>query len=87
MNKYQPEGGYEAITPEMDVLDEVAVIKVTPDTIRGKYKIGQNMKHDDRLLLGKKIFERNSKTAKDTLELMGFSMSDNEVKLEKDVEW
>ena len=45
------------------------------------------MKHDDRLLLGKNIFERDSKTAKDTLELMGFSISDNEVKLEKDVEW
>jgi len=39
IKKYQPEGGYEPIRPDMQVLDEVAIIKVTPETIRGKYKI------------------------------------------------
>ena len=42
MEKYQPEGRYEPISPEMDVVDEVAIIKVIPDTLKGKYKIGQN---------------------------------------------
>ena len=37
MKKYQPEGGYEPINPEMGVLNEVAVIKVVPTTMRGKY--------------------------------------------------
>ena len=87
MKKYQPEGKYEPMREDIQFLDEVALIKIMPNEMNGKYKIGQNMKHDDRLLLGKNIFERDSKTAKDTLELMGFSMSDNEVKLEKDVEW
>ena len=32
MKKYQPEGGYEPIEPEMDVLNEVAVIKIEPKT-------------------------------------------------------
>jgi uncharacterized protein len=87
MKKYQPEGGYEAIAPEMDVLNGVAVIKIIPDTIRGKYKIGQTMKKDERIALGKNIFERNTKTAKHTLEIMGFSVSKSGVELENDVEW
>ena len=64
MKKYQPEGGYEPMNPKMEVLNEVAVIKVTPKTMRGKYKIGQNLKNDERLTLAKNIFKRNSKTAK-----------------------
>jgi len=87
MKKYQPEGGYEPIEPEMDVLNEVAVIKVIPNTMRGKYKIGQNLKHDEKIQLAEKIFERNSKTAKNTLEIMGFSLSDGGIQLENDVEW
>ncbi len=87
MKKYQPEGGYEPITPKMEVLNEVAVIKVAPHTMRGKYKIGQNLKHAEKLELAEKIFKRNSKTATNTLEIMGFSLSDNGPKLGKDVEW
>ena len=87
MKKYQPEGGYEAIAPEMDVLNGVAVIKIIPDTIRGKYKIGQTMTKDEKIALGKNIFERNTKTAKHTLEIMGFSVSKSGVELENDVEW
>ena len=87
MTKYQPEGGYEPIKPEMDVLNEVAVIKIVPMTLRGKYKIGQGLRHEERIELGGKILERNSATAKETLEIMGFSVSDNGIKLEKDVNW
>ena len=87
MKKYQPEGGYEPMNPEMEVLNEVAVIKVTPQTMRGKYKIGQNLKNSEKRELAENIFKRNSKTARNTLEIMGFSMSDDGIKLEKDVEW
>ena len=87
MKKYQPEGGYEPMNPEMEVLNEVAVIKITPNTMRGKYKIGQNLKHDEKLQLAENIFKRNSKTARNTLEIMGFSVSNNGTKLENDVEW
>ena len=87
MKKYQPEGGYEPMNPEMDVLNEVAVIKIVPNTMRGKYKVGQNLKNDERLALAENIFKRNSKTAKETLEIMGFSVSKNGIKLEKDAEW
>ena len=87
MKKYQPEGGYEPINPQMDVLNEVAVIKITPDLIRGKYKIGQNLKNDAKIELARKIFERNSSTSRKTLEIMGFSISENGINLEKDVKW
>ncbi len=87
MKKYQPEGGYEPMKPEMKVLNEVAVIKVIPQTIRGKYKIGQNLKDAEKLELAENIFKHNSKTARNTLEIMGFSMSNDGVKLEKDVKW
>ena len=87
MKKYQPEGGYEPMNPEMDVLNEVAVIKIVPNTMRGKYKVGQNLKNDERVTLAENIFKRNSKTAKETLEIMGFSVSKNGIKLEKDAEW
>ena len=87
MKKYQPEGGYEAIKPEMDVLDEVAVIKIVPESLRGKYKIGQHMDRKSRVDLAKQIMERNSPTAKETLDIMGFKIIDNELKLIDDALW
>ena len=45
------------------------------------------MKNAEKVALGKNIFERNSKTARQTLEIMGFSVLDSEIKLEKNVEW
>ncbi len=87
MKKYQPEGGYEPIRPDMEVLDEVAIIKVTPDTIRGKYKIGQNLQKDDRVKLARKILDRNSKTAKETLKIMGFSLTEKGLEMTDEPVW
>ena len=87
MKKYQPEGGYEPIKPEMDVLDEVVVIKIVPKSLRGKYKIGQNMDMKSRIDLAKQILERNTPTAKETLDIMGFEIIDDEPKLVDDKPW
>ena len=87
MKKYQPEGGYEPIKPEMDVLDEVVVIKIVPESLRGKYKIGQHMDRKSRIDLARQILERNSPTAKETLDIMGFEIIDNEPKLVDDKLW
>lgn len=87
IKKYQPEGGYEPIKPEMDVLNEVEVIKIVPESLRGKYKIGQNMDMKSRIDLAKQILERNSPTAKETLDIMGFEIIDNEPKLVDDKLW
>ena len=87
MKKYQPEGGYEPIKPEMDVLDEVVVIKIVPKSLRGKYKIGQNMNMKSRIDLAKQILKRGTPTAKETLDIMGFKIIDNEPKLVDDKPW
>ena len=87
MKKYQPEGGYEPIKPDMDVLKGVEVIKIVPESLRGKYKIGQNMDMKSRIDLARQILERNSPTAKETLDVMGFRIIDNELKLVDDTPW
>jgi len=87
MKKYQPEGGYEPIKPEMGVLDEVVVIKIVPKSLRGKYKIGQNMDMKSRIDLAKQILKRGTPTAKETLDIMGFKIIDDEPKLVDDKPW
>jgi predicted FMN-binding regulatory protein PaiB len=87
MKKYQPEGGYEPLTPEMDVIDEVAIIKIIPDSIRGKYKIGQNLRKGERADLAKKIFERNTPSAIDTLKIMGFELTKDGLRMVNEPLW
>ena len=87
MKKYQPEGGYEPIKPQMDVLDELVLIKIITKSLRGKYKIGQNMDMKSRIDLAKQILERNTPTAKETLDIMGFEIIDGEPKLVDDKPW
>jgi len=87
MKKYQPEGRYEPISPEMPVLDEVAIIKVTPDWIRGKYKIGQNLQTGTRKELAEKILERNSSSAKETLKIMGFTITEKGLEMTDEPVW
>lgn len=87
MEKYQPEGGYDPIAPNMRVLDSVTVIKVKPKLLTGKYKIGQHMPPSDRLDLAQKIFKRNSPTARETLRIMGFEITENGLKMIEEPLW
>ena len=87
MKKYQPEGKYESIKLQDNVLNHVAVIKITPEIMTGKYSIGQDMKKEDRINLAKKIYDRNSATCKETLKIMGFKITENGPKFEKDEVW
>lgn len=87
MEKYQPEGQYDPIQSKMRVLDAVSVFKVTPQTLHGKYKIGQHMRSDDRLNLAEKILKKNSPSALDTLKIMGFQESVDGLKMIDEPEW
>ena len=87
MEKYQPEGRYEKLTPDMPVINEVAIIKVIPKTIKGKYKIGQHMEKSSRTELAKKILERNSPTAIATIQTMGFEIVNGQLKLVQEPSW
>lgn len=87
MEKYQPEGGYDPITSDMRVLDGVAVIKVVPKTLHGKYKIGQHLSQIDRVDLAQKIFKRNSPSAEQTLKVMGFEVTPEGLKMIEEPVW
>ena len=81
MEKYQPEGHYDPLTPDMRVLDAVSIIKIVPHTLHGKYKIGQHMNSEDRIKLAQKILKRNSPTALNTLKTMGFDVVDDKLEM------
>ena len=87
MKKYQPEGNYIPIQDNDLVLDEVAVIKVIPDSIKGKYKIGQQLRSDSRQILAQKILERNSPTSQQTLKIMGFEETPDGLKMVDEPVW
>jgi hypothetical protein len=87
MKKYQPEGKYQPMTADMSVLERTAVIKIVPKEMNGKYKIGQNMNKEEKIDIANKILERNSSTAEETLEIMGFEIIANKAVLKTDVEW
>jgi hypothetical protein len=72
MEKYQKEGRYEALDAAMPVMLEVAIIKVTPKDMRGKYKIGQHWARSYRLKMAKNIVEREGlENARPVLAIMG----------------
>ncbi len=87
MRKYQPEGKYSPMMEDMEVLDAVAVIKIVPKEMNGKYKIGQNMLKEERIELAQNILEKNSKTARETLEVMGFDVEDGKAVIKTNEEW
>ena len=87
MKKYQPEGKYSPMKEDMEVLDAVAVIKIVPKEMNGKYKIGQNMSKKERIELAQNILEKNSKTARETLEVMGFGVEDGKAVIKTNEEW
>ncbi|HET7337290.1 MAG TPA: pyridoxamine 5'-phosphate oxidase family protein [Candidatus Nitrosotalea sp.] len=87
MKKYQPEGGYEKMSPDMEVVKEVAIIKVIPVTMRGKYKIGQHFDKKTRLEIAKKILERNSPTANYTIKMMGITKTKDGLQVSEEPSW
>jgi len=87
MEKYQPEGQYKPMNKNMGVLDATAVIKIIPKEMNGKYKIGQNMSKEEKVELANKIKKRNSKTSKETLAIMGFTIENDKLVMKEDVEW
>ena len=87
MKKYQPEGQYDPIKSDMRVLDAVSIIKITSQTLHGKYKIGQNMKPENRLNLAQKILKKNSSSALKTLKIMGFEVTDDGLKMVDEPVW
>jgi nitroimidazol reductase NimA-like FMN-containing flavoprotein (pyridoxamine 5'-phosphate oxidase superfamily) len=78
MEKYQKEGKYEALEAEMPVVEEVAIIKVSPTDMRGKYKVGQHWARPYRLKMARNIIEREGlENARSVLAIMGVEVAPN----------
>jgi nitroimidazol reductase NimA-like FMN-containing flavoprotein (pyridoxamine 5'-phosphate oxidase superfamily) len=87
MKKYQPEGMYVPIQSDMRVLDGVAVIKIIPEQLHGKYKIGQHMDPVSRMDIAQKILKRNTPSARDTLKIMGFEITNSGLRMVDEPVW
>lgn len=78
MKKYQKEGGYESLASNMGSVREVTVLKIVPDQIRGKYKIGQHWIPRYRLKMARNIVQREGEdNARRILKIMGIEIMDN----------
>jgi len=86
MEKYQKEGKYERLLAEMPVVEEVAIIKVTPRNMRGKYKVGQHWARPYRLKMARNIIEREGpEKARPILTIMGIEFAaDGSLKIIQD---
>lgn len=72
MQKYQTEGFYESLDQFMRSVRAVSVIKVVPQDIRGKYKIGQHWTSNYRLKMAEKIIKREGViNSRQILNIMG----------------
>ena len=78
MKKYQIEGGYESLSSNMGSVREVTVLKVVPDQIRGKYKIGQHWIPRYRLKMARNIILREAEDDDSKiLKIMGIEIMNN----------
>jgi hypothetical protein len=76
MVKYQKERKYETLDSNMPSVHEVAVIKVIPKEMRGKYKIGQQWPIPYRLKMARNIIEREGlENAKAIIRTMGIDIN------------
>ena len=87
MEKYQKEGRYERLLPQMSTVREVAVIKVVPDEMRGKYKVGQHWSRPYRLKMAQKIIDREGlENARPILGIMNVIFKDGALGIIRDPE-
>lgn len=83
MQKYQNRDRYQELDPSMPSVREVAVIRISPHEIHGKYKIGQQWASAYRLKIAKAIVNREENyRAKKILNIMRIEiLSDGNLKI------
>lgn len=87
MEKYQKEGRYEPLEAGMPSVHEVAIIKVVPDEMRGKYKVGQHWSRPYRLKMAQNILAREGpENARPVLAIMGIEMKGGKLSIGRDPE-
>jgi nitroimidazol reductase NimA-like FMN-containing flavoprotein (pyridoxamine 5'-phosphate oxidase superfamily) len=88
MEKHQIEGGYEVLRPDMATVRGVAVIKIKPEIMTGKYKLGKYWQQKDKLRIATRIMERAVKNPNRTLELLNIAgLNKLDDKTTRDLAW
>lgn len=70
IKKYQTEGGYDTLKPEMATVRGVALARIKPEIMTGKYKLGKYWDSKDKLRIATRMMERAVQSPKRTLELL-----------------
>jgi nitroimidazol reductase NimA-like FMN-containing flavoprotein (pyridoxamine 5'-phosphate oxidase superfamily) len=73
MEKYQPEGGYEKLTADMATVRGVGMIKITANSITGRYKMGKYWNDSEKLQIAQRIMKRAVNEPKLTLQTLNVS--------------
>ena len=83
MQKYQGEGGYAPLTEGMKSIQHLTVLKINPESMTGKYKIGQEWTAKYRSNIARKIIEREGMArAKEILQQMKIkTLADGELEI------
>ena len=88
MQKYQTESGYEPLNPQMATIRGVGLIKIKPETITGKYKLGKYWNEKDKIRIATRIMERAVNNPKRVLELLNIAGLDIlDEKTTKELAW
>ena len=73
MQKYQPEGGYEKLTPDMPMMRGVGMIKISVNSMTGRYKMGKYWNDSEKLVIAQRIMKRAVNEPKLTLQTLNVS--------------
>jgi hypothetical protein len=71
--KSQLEGGYERLTPEMATVKGVGLIKIKPEVMTGKYKLGRFWDEKEKIQIATRMMKRAVEMPKRTLELLNIA--------------
>jgi len=73
MQKYQPEGMYEKLTPEMPMMRGVGMIKISVNSMTGRYKMGSYWNDSEKLQIAQRIMKRAVDEPRLTLQTLNVS--------------
>ena len=73
MEKNQTEGGYEKLIPTMATVRGVRLLKIIPNVMTGKYKLGKYWNEKEKLRIATRLVERSVKMPKQTLNLLNIA--------------
>jgi len=73
MEKFQTEGGYERLTPDMGTVRGVRLLKIVPRSMTGKYKLGKYWRDDEKLRIATRLVERSVRMPRHVLRLLNIA--------------